>query len=336
MKRKTLNLVLILFVLSIFISPKELTGAPYYQGKVLRILVAFPPGGGYDRMARLLSRYLPKHIPGKPTVIVENMPGASSMIGCNYLYSIAKPDGLTIGTFNRAIPTAQLLKVSGANFDMLKYSWVGSAAVETTVLALRTDLPYKTLEDMKKARDPIIIGATGPGDLTYNFPILLKNFLELNLKIVTGYIATSDMLLATERKEVDGYASAYSSIAPHVARGVLRPVLRTKTPNPATDKLPAVEDLATGKMGKTIMEMFSVADRVGRPYVAPPGTPPEIMNILRDAFAKVAKDPELKADAQKLMMEVDYVPASDCLKEIQFLFSQPPEIVAEFGKYIKF
>ncbi|MFB3886601.1 MAG: Bug family tripartite tricarboxylate transporter substrate binding protein [Thermodesulfobacteriota bacterium] len=336
MRTKIFNFILVFIVLSIFISPQELPCAPYYQGKVLRILVAFPPGGGYDRMGRLLSRYLPKHIPGKPTTIVENMPGASSMIGCNYMYSVAKPDGLTIGTFNRAIPTAQLLKVSGANFDMLKYSWVGSAAVETTVLALRTDLPYKTLEDVKKAKDPIAIGTTGPGDLTYNFPILVKNFLDLNLKLVTGYIATSDILLATERKEVDGYASAYTSIAPHVARGVIRPVLRTKIPNPATDKLPAVEDLATGKMGKTIMEMFSVADKVGRPYVAAPGTPPEIMAILRDAFAKVAKDPELKADAQKLMMDVEYVPASECLKAIQFLFSQPPDVVAEFGKYIKF
>jgi tripartite-type tricarboxylate transporter receptor subunit TctC len=303
---------------------------------MLKILVGFPPGGGYDRMGRLLSKYLPKHIPGKPSIIIENMPGASSMIACNYLYSMAKPDGLTIGTFNRAIPTAQLLKVSGANFDMLKYSWVGSAAVETSVLALRSDLPYKSFEDIRKAKDPIIIGATGPGDLTYNFPILLKSFLELNLKLVTGYIGTSDILLATERKEVEGYASAYSSIAPHVARGVIRPILRTKIPNPATDKLPAVEDLAPGKIGKTIMEMFSVADKVGRPFVAPPGTPPEIMAVLRDAFAKVANDPELKGDARKLMMEVEYVPASECLKAIQFLFGQPPEIVAEFGKYIKF
>ena len=141
MKRKTLNLVLIVFVLSIIISPKGLPAAPYYDGKMLKILVGFPPGGGYDRMGRLLSKYLPKHIPGNPSIIIENMPGASSMIACNYLYKMAKPDGLTIGTFNRAIPTAQLLKVSGANSDMLKYSWVGSAAVETTLLALRSDLP---------------------------------------------------------------------------------------------------------------------------------------------------------------------------------------------------
>ena len=336
MKRNTLSLLFIFLVFCVSISPKELQAAPYYEGKVIKLVVAFPPGGGYDRMARILVKSLPKYIPGKPTIIIENMPGASGMIGANYIYSIAKPDGLTIGSINRVTPSAQLLKLEGAKFDMLKYSWIGSAAVETSVLALRTDLPYKTFEDLKKAKDPIIIGATGPGDITYNFSTLIKQFLGLNLQIVAGYVATADILLATERKEVEGYASAYSSIKPHVARGLLRPIVRTKTPTPGIEKLPAVEDLATEKMGKTIMTMFSVSDRVGRPYVSPPGTPADIMNILRDAFAKVAKDPELKEESEKLMMEVEYVPASECLKEMQFFLNQPPDIVNEYKKYIKF
>jgi tripartite-type tricarboxylate transporter receptor subunit TctC len=336
MKRNTLSLLFIFLVFCVSISPKELQAAPYYEGKVIKLVVAFPPGGGYDRMARILVKYLPKYIPGKPIIIIENMPGASGMIGANYIYSIAKPDGLTIGSINRVTPSAQLLKLEGAKFDMLKYSWIGSAAVETSVLALRTDLPYKTFEDLKRAKDPIIIGATGPGDITYNFSTLIKQFLGLNLQIVAGYVATADILLATERKEVEGYASAYSSIKPHVARGLLRPIVRTKTPTPGIEKLPAVEDLATEKMGKTIMTMFSVSDRVGRPYVGPPGIPADIMNILRDAFAKVAKDPELKEESEKLMMEVEYVPASECLKEMQFFLNQPPEIVNEYKKYIKF
>ncbi|OGP65646.1 MAG: hypothetical protein A2170_09860 [Deltaproteobacteria bacterium RBG_13_53_10] len=336
MKRKTLSFLLILFVLSILSLPNPLKAAPYYEGKVVRIAVAFPPGGGYDRMARILARHLPKHIPGKPTLIVENMPGASGMIGANYVYNMAKPDGLTIGAINRVTPSAQLLKIEGAKFDMLKYSWIGSAAVETSVLAVRADLPYKTFEDVKKAKEPINIGATGPGDTTYNFPILIKQFLGLNLKLTTGYVATADILLATERKEVDGYASAYSSIRPHIARGLLRPVLRSKIPSAGIEKLPAVEDLATDQMGKTILAMYAVSDRVGRPYVAPPGTPADIMNTLRDAFAKVTKDPELKQEADKLMMDVDYIPPEECLKEIRFFLNQPQEIVNEYKKYIKF
>ncbi len=177
MKKRIMAILLISCVFSFFISAGELRAAPYYEGKVLKIIVSFPPGGGYDRIGRILAKYLPKYIPGKPTVIVENMPGASGMIGANYLYNIAKPDGLTIGTINRAIPSAQLLKIEGVKFDMLKYSWVGSAAVEASVLVLRTDLPYKTYEEMKKVKEPINVGATGPGDLTYNFETLLKQYL---------------------------------------------------------------------------------------------------------------------------------------------------------------
>ena len=336
MKRQVLCFVLMLLFLSIFTLPSEPAAAPYYEGKVLKIAVAFPPGGGYDRMARILARHLPKHIPGKPTIIVENMPGASGMIGANYIYHMAKPDGLTIGAINRVTPSAQLFKIEGAKFDMLKYSWIGSAAAETSVLALRSDLSYKTFEDVRRAKDPINVGATGPGDTTYNFSILIKQFLGANLKLTTGYVATADILLATERKEVDGYSSAYSSIKPHVARGLLRPVVRTKIHSAGIENLPAVEDLATDKTGKTIMAMFAVSDRIGRPYVAPPGTPADVMNILRDAFSRVAKDPELKQEADKMMMEVEYIPPIDCLKEIQFFLNQPPEIVNEFKKYIKF
>jgi tripartite-type tricarboxylate transporter receptor subunit TctC len=336
MKRKFLALLLVSFFVSTLISASELRAAPYYEGKVIKIVVAFPPGGGYDRMARILAKYLPRYIPGKPTVIVENMPGASGMIGANHVYNIAKPDGLTIGAINRVTSSAQLLKVEGVKFDMLKFSWIGSMAVETSVFAIRSDLPYKTFDDLKKAKDPINIGATGPGDTTYNFPTLVNQFLGLNLKLTTGYVATADILLATERKEVDGYASAYNSIKPHIARGLLRPLLRTKISSPGIENLPAVEDLTTDRMGKTILSMYSVSDRIGRPYVTPPGTSAETMNILRDGFSKLPNDPELKQEADKLMMDVGYTPSGECLKQIQFLLSQPPETVSEFKKYIKF
>src|SRR5262245_41315525 len=134
-----------------------------YAGKTVTIIVGYKAGGGYDATARLLARHLPKHIPGKPTIIVQNMPGANSMIAANHVYNVAKPDGLTIGTFNRNLPVAQLTKVEGVKYDMTKFAWIGSAASECTILAVRSDLPYKSVEDLKKAKEPIIIGATGPG-----------------------------------------------------------------------------------------------------------------------------------------------------------------------------
>ena len=335
MKRIALYLFLSCFVLSVFNLPVKAATAPYYEGKMIRIIVTFPPGGGYDRMARMVARYLPKYIPGKPNVIVENMPGASGMVGANYLYKIAKPDGLSIGAINRVTPAAQLLKIEGVNFDMLKYSWVGATAVEGSAFVIRNDLPYKTYEDLKKVKE-FNVGATGPGDTTYNFSALIKEFLGVNLKITSGYPGTGDIALAVERKEIDGYAGAYSSQRPYIARGLLRPLIRTAVAVPGIEKLPSAEDLATSPMGKTIFRMYSVPDRVGRPYVCPPGTPAEIMASLRDGFAKVTKDPELLKEAVKMMMDVEYVSADDCIKQIQFFFNQPADVIKEFGKHVKF
>ena len=129
---------------------------------------------------------------------------------------------------------------------------------------------------------------------------------------------------------------AYSSVKPFIERGLVRPLLRTRISKPGIEHLPVDQDLTTDKMGKTLLTMLSVADRVGRPYVAPPKTRAEIMNILKDAFARVAKDPELKEESTKLMMDVDYTPADECLKELHYFFNQPANIVSEFNKYIKF
>jgi len=314
-----------------------LPAAPYYEGKKIKIIVGYAPGGGYDRTARILAKHLPKYIPGKPSIIIENMPGADSMIVANQIYNISKPDGLTIGSFNRGLAFAQLLKAEGARFDMTKYAWIGSATVEATVIVLRTDLPYKTLDDLRKAKEPIMIGAVSPTDpATYGFPILLNEFAKINFKLVTGYTSSSEIMLAVERKEVDGRGASYSSVKPYIARGLVRPFVRGQVSEPGIEDLPVDEDLTKDSIGKTIMALRSAPERIARPYVAPPGTPPDIMNILRNAFAKVAKDPDLMEDCKKLMMTVEYIPPDECIKLQNFILNQPSDIVKEFNKYIKF
>ena len=336
MKKQSIRKMFVgLFVVAILLFPFELMAAPYYEGKVLKIIVGFTPGGGYDRMARLLAKHLPKHIPGKPSIVVENMEGASSIIASNFIYNIAKPDGLTIGTFNRALPFAQLIKMEGVKFDIKKYAWIGSAAVEGTVLTMRTDVPYKTVDDLRKAKEPIPLGCSGAGTLDYQFPTLLKEYLGLNFKMVI-YVSSAETMLAVERKEADGRAGSYSSLKPFIDRGLVRPVLRGRVAEPGTENLPVNEDLTTDKKAKAIFAMFSTADLIGRPYVAPPGTPAEVLNVLKDAFAKVAKDPELKAEAKKLKMDVDYTPGEEILKVIDFAFNQPEDVVKEFSKHVKF
>jgi tripartite-type tricarboxylate transporter receptor subunit TctC len=310
--------------------------APFYEGKTITIVVGYKPGGGYDRTARLLARHLPKHIPGKPTIIVQNMPGANSLIAANHVYSVAKPDGLAIGTFNRNLPLAQLTKVEGVKFDMTKFAWIGSAASESTILTIRSDLPYKTFEELKKADKPVVIGSTGPGANTHDFPLLLKEFLGLNLKIVSGYSSSADIMLAIERKEVDGRAGSYTSLRPFLDRGLVRPLVRARAVEPGIEKLPVDEDLAPSPRARAIMALRSAPEVIGRPYVMPPGTPEDLVRTLREAFQKVAKDPELTDEAKKAKMEIEYVSGDEALKIIREVLAQPKDIVEEFAKYIKF
>jgi tripartite-type tricarboxylate transporter receptor subunit TctC len=316
-------------------SVRSVTASPYYEGKRISIIVGFAPGGGHDRMARLLAKHLPKHIPGKPSVIIDNMVGATGMIAANHIYNLAKPDGFSIGTLHGGIFFAQLLKAEGVKFDLMKYSWIGSAASEASVLCIRSDMPYKTFDDLLKAPSPIMLGTTGPADVNGQFPILLKEFAGLNAKMIT-YPSSSDIMLAVERKEVDGRGASYSSVKPFIERGLVRPVVRCRVSEPGIENLPVDEDLTKDKKGKTLMGMLLPAYRVARPYVAPPKTPPEVMTILRNAFTRVANDPELKEDAKKVMMNVDYLPSEECLKSVGYLLNQPEDMVKEFNKYFKF
>ena len=328
MKFKLAFLALAALPLSVLAQP--------YAGKTVTIIVGYKAGGGYDATARLLARHLPKHIAGKPTIIVQNMPGANSLIAANHVFSVAKPDGLTIATFNRNLPIAQLTKVDGVKFDMRKFVWIGSAASEATILAIRSDLPYKTVEDLKKADKPIVIGATGPGANTYDFPLLLKEFLGLNLKIVTGYSSSADIMLAIERKEVDGRAGSLTSITPFIDRKLVRPVMRARAVEPGIEQLPMDENLAPNPRAKAIMALRSAPEIIGRPYVMPPGTPEQIANIMREAFAKAIADKELVAEATKAKMDLNYLGADEAQKMLKEVLEQPKDVVDEVSKYIKF
>jgi tripartite-type tricarboxylate transporter receptor subunit TctC len=337
MGRKTVCSLIIGFIMLVFLAcPAAHAAAPYYEGKTITIIVGFSAGGGYDRLSRILAKYMPKYIPGKPVILVQNEPGAAGMVAANTLYNIAKPDGMTFGIFNRGMPFAQLLKAEGVKFDLRKFSWIGSAAVESATLSLRTDLPFKTVSDVLKSKEPVMIGsAGGMADSNTQFVVLLKEYLKLNAKII-NYPASPEVMLAIERKEVDGRGASWSSIKPFVDRGLVRSWIRGKFAEPGIENLPVDEDLTNDKVGKTIMAMRSATDGVGRPYIAPPGTPANAMKILRDAMAKALKDPELQADVKKGQMYAQYVTPEECMKLVNFVLNQPPEIAKEASKFIKF
>jgi tripartite-type tricarboxylate transporter receptor subunit TctC len=238
-----MKMLMILFIsLVLLFANAPSYGASLYEGKTITIIVGYKPGGGYDRYARLIGKHLPKYIPGSPGVIIQNMPGASSVIAANHVFSIAKPDGLTIGTFNNATVIAQLIKVEGVRFDLTKFAWLGSAASDAVILTVRSDLPYRTADDLRKAKQ-FVIGTTGPGSSTHDFPALLEEFAGFDFKLVPGYSSSADVMLALERKEVDGRAGSYDSIKPFIDRGLVRPVIRNRTSAPGIENYPLTKIL---------------------------------------------------------------------------------------------
>ena len=245
----------------------------------------------------------------KPTIIVENMPGAGSIIAANHIYNIAKPDGLTIGTLNQGLPFAQLLNAEGRKFDLMKYSWIGSTSVEATVFCIRSDLPYKNFDDLRKAKEPINLSSSGPSASNHQYSILLKEFLGLNLNLVI-YPSTAAGMLAIERKEVDGRAGFYSLLKTFIERGLVRPVIRCGYPSRGLRICPWMKNLPRIIWARRLWQCVRGRMRLAVPYVAPPGTPPEVIDILRDAFAKAAKDLELNEEAKKEMMGIKYLSAN--------------------------
>ena len=333
---KSMLALIAVFTLTVLAPQAGAAQPSRFEGKTVRIVVGYNPGGGYDATARILARHLPKHIPGKPNIIVQNMPGANSIIAANFVYNVASPDGLTIATFNRNLPIGQLLKVDGVKYDMTKFAWIGSAASESTVLAIRPDLGYKNFDELRKSGKTIVIGATGPGASTYDFPLLLKELLGINVKLVSGYPSSSDIMLAIERKEVDGRAGSFSSMRTFIDRNVVRPVIRARASEPGIENLPVDENLATTKSAKAVMALRSIPEVIGRPYVLPPGTPEEVVKLMREAFRNAIKDPELIVETQKARVDLNFIAGDEALKVVKELLTQPKEVVAEFSKYIKF
>ena len=309
---------------------------PYYKGKAMSIIVPHGPGGGYDRMARIVAKHIGKHIPGNPSAVVENMGGGGTIIGTNHLYNTAKPDGLTIGIINKGTVFAQTLGVKQARFDMRKFQWLGSTAVETNVLCILKELPYNTFDELKKAKKQVVIGSVNLSSTAGQFMAFAKEFLKLDNVKVVYYPASGDVFLAVERKEVDGAAIIYSSTRPLIQRGVLKPIVRGMVKEKGLENIPSAYDLMSDEKGKSLFKLYSKTDQFGRAFAAPPKTPPELVNILRDAFENLVKDKEFIKDAEDVLMEVEYTDPKSILDGMTELVSLPPETVKEMSKFIRF
>ena len=309
--------------------------APFYEGKTITVVIGAKGSGSLIIGSQIVAHHLGKYIPGKPSVIVQNMPGAAHLLATNHVFNVAKPDGLTILASNPNVAVAQLAKVEQVRFDVRKFHWLGSTGADGVALSIRADLPYKNFEDIRKADRELIVGTTGPGSNAHDFPLLLKEFAGAKFRLVSGYPSNGDVMLALERKEVDVWAALTSTIRPAMERGAVRAIVRGRVATPGFENLPVDEDLATSSLGKAIMGIKAAPMAIGRAFATSPGTPGDRLAILREAFAKVIRDPELQAEAKKAKIDFQHISAEQVLKDFTALLNQTPEVLREMGKYIK-
>jgi tripartite-type tricarboxylate transporter receptor subunit TctC len=307
----------------------------FYEGRTVTLVIG-ASGGSLEIAARIVARHLGKHIPGNPNVIVQNMTGAAHLVATNHVYNVAKPDGLTLLAANPNVGIAQLTKVEAARFDVRRFQWLGSSGADGVALSIRADLPYKTWDELKKADRELVVGTTGPGSNAHDFPLLLKEFAGAKFKLVSGYPANADVLLAIERKEVDVWAAFATTIKLAADRGAVRPIVRGRVAIPGFEHLPVDEDLATSAVGKALMGIRAAPQAIGRAFAAPPATPADRVKVLREAFARAVKDAEFVAEATKAKIAIGYIPPEEVLKMFTSLLEQPPEVQKEMVKYIKF
>jgi tripartite-type tricarboxylate transporter receptor subunit TctC len=308
--------------------------ANFYEGKTVTVLIG-AKSGSLAIAAQIVAHHLGKYLPGKPTVILQHMPGAAHLLATNNVFNLAKPDGLTILAANPNVAIAQLSKVEQVRFDVRKFQWLGSSGADGIMFSIRSDLPYKSFDELKKADRELVAGTTGPGSNAHDIPLLLKEFAGLKLKLVSGYPANSDVLLAVERKEVDSWSALATTIRLAADRGVVRPLVRGRVALPGFEHLPIDEDLATNPLGKSLMSIKAIPQSIGRAFAAAPGTPADRVAMLRDAFAKAIKDPDLVAEAKKAKIAVSLIGHEQVTKDFAALLNQTPETLKEMGKYIK-
>ncbi len=281
-------------------------GAVMAQQRDMVIITSSGPGGGYDAYSRMFARYMPRHLPGNPTIIVNNMPGGAGIRAANYLYTIAPKDGTTIALIDRGIQTAPLLygAESRAQFEATKFHQLGSVMQETGMIVLSTKSPVNTLDDMRKME--IIVGAQGPEQDPAMYPRLLNQIAGAKFKIVYGYKGQPEVFNAVERGELHGlFMSGWSGngrafVLDKMGKGEMKLLMQLATVrDPKHPDVPTILDAVESPADKQIVEILLARLALGRPFIAPPGVPAERVQILRTAFRKSVEDPELIAEAQK-------------------------------------
>jgi tripartite-type tricarboxylate transporter receptor subunit TctC len=318
---------------------------PYFQGKTIRIVTGYPAGDVNDLWPRLIARHMGKYMPGNPSFIVQNMPGASSMIAANYVYGVAKPDGLTLGWIGPTLYFDQMVGRKEVKYDWAKYNFIGSPSPSEHHLYMRSDSPYKTIEDVRKASEPPKCGSGGAAGTGYFFPKLLEDTVGAKFNIVLGYQGGGPIDLAVEKGEIHCRAMTIESFMArepfHTWRknnfvrslaqsGRKRDARLTDTPT----IYELMDQYKASEQSRRVATVILAGGVFGRPLVGPAGISPDVVNTLRAGMASALKDPELKVEAEKRNYELDPVGGDEMQRLAKEVMSQPPAVLERMKKVL--
>lgn len=317
----------------------------YYQGKTIKVIVPFSPGGTYDRMARLAAKFMPSHIPGEPTMIVQNITGGGGMIGMRAAYG-AEPDGLTL-MHTSSLYAFRALLGQMQGIDFLKWGWLGSVGGANYVFFVRSDLPYRTVEEFRNAQAPVKVGVLGRGSSITGSAKIIKDFGKFNLRLVPGYKGYADIALAIRQGEVDGVSTAALTLQANSLTNsmyeekFIRLVLSLggAAPPPqfadAIAELPKLRNFITNETDLEAYDTFISGLSITRPFATSPNTPENLLTILRQGFSDMTRDPEFIAAAEKNGFVLNPVGPEAVDSQIKSIFQLPKPVEARLEEVFK-
>jgi tripartite-type tricarboxylate transporter receptor subunit TctC len=302
--------------------------AEFYKGKNVTLQVGFGPGGDDDLWARIISKHMGNHIPGNPTIVPQNLPGAAGLLVVNRLYNASPKDGSVFGMINRGIPFEPLLGGQGTQFDVTKLNWIGSPNRDTTVCGARKDAEVKTLQDLFSK--PLKVGGTGSGADTAIYPEFLSKLLGLRLVLVQGYTGSHEIQLAMERNEVQGICLAYDSFSRSTLfrENKLNILLQAALePDPRLKDVPSAIESAHSPEERQALQLFFARAAIGRPFVAPPDVPADRLAALRQGFEETLRDSAFLADAAAQNLNVTFITGQQIGNILANAYKTPPDVV---------
>lgn len=318
---------------------KAETATEFYQNKkIINLIVSTAPGTGYDIYARAIARTMPKHIPGAPNIVVQNMPGAGGLNATAHLFNVAAKDGTVMATVQSGIPTESVFRPDVARFRSTEFSWIGSANRETNIMILWSQSPYTDAESLQ--RNEILLGAVGPGTTGLDMPLLANALFGFRFKIVSGYKGSPDVRLAMQRGEVHGFGGdTWSTVAVDMKdlladKKVLVALQYGYQRHSDLPNVPLLMDFAKNDEDRQALSLLMARQEFGRPFLGPPGIPSERLDALRRAFDKTMSDTQFKQDAEKLRLEVSPLTGEQVETLVKQLAATPQPVVDRVNKLL--